>query len=105
VAAENSGEGVASKHSALTRAASGDNEIASAGVKKGCGKDTDLNVGKLLLILCGIHTVIEYLMAEGLNYLLKSIADKSVLGSLAIFIYKSNFHCIYFLSLSVFIRE
>ena len=92
VTAENTWEGVTSEHSALARAASGDNEIASTGVKKNCGEDTDLNVGKLLLVLSGVHTIVVYLVTEGLNYLLKSVADKSVLSCLAVFVDKCNFH-------------
>ncbi len=92
VTAKHTGEGVTSEHSALTCAATGDNEVASAGVKKNSGEDTDLNVGKLLLVLCGIHTVVMYFVTEGLNYLLKSVTDKSVLSCLAVLVNECNFH-------------
>ena len=92
VTAKNAGEGVTSEHCTLAGSASGDNEIACAGVKKNCGEDTDLNVGKLLLVLCGIHTVVEYLVTEGLYHLLKSVADKGVFSRLAVFVYKCDFH-------------
>ena len=67
VTAKNAGEGVTSEHCALACAAACDYKVACAGVEKNCGEDTDLNVGKLLLVLCGIHTVIEHLVTERLN--------------------------------------
>jgi hypothetical protein len=92
VTAKNTGEGVTSEHCALTGTATGDNEITGTGVKKNCGENTDLNVGKLLLVLCGIHSVVEYLVTERLYNTLKSLADKFVFSRLAIFIDKCNFH-------------
>ena len=92
VAAKNTGEGVTSEHSALTCTATGDYEVASAGVEKNCGEDTDLNVGELLLVLSGVHTVVVYLVTKGLYNHLKSVADKSILSRLAILVNKCNFH-------------
>ena len=92
VTAKNAWEGVACKHSTLAGTAAGDDKVARTGVKENCGEDTDLNVGKLLLVLCGVHAVVVYLVAEGLDYLLKGVADKSVFSRLAIFIDKSDFH-------------
>ena len=94
VTAKNSGEGVTSEHCALAGTATGDNEVACAGVKKSCSKNSYLNVGELLLILCRIHAIVMYLVTEGLYYLFKSIADKSVFSRLAVFIDKCNFHFI-----------
>jgi len=92
MAAENAGEGVTSKHCALACAAACDYKIASTGVKKDSGEDTDLNIGKLLLVLRGIHTVVKYLVTEGLYNTLESVADEGVLSRLAVFVDKCNFH-------------
>ena len=92
VTAKNTGEGVTSEHSALAGTATGDYKVASAGVKKNGGENTDLNIGKLLLVLCGIHTVVVNLVTEGLYYALEGIADKCVLSCLAVLVDKCNFH-------------
>ena len=92
VTAKHTGEGITSKHSTLTCATSCDYKVTRTGVKQYCRKNTDLHVGKLLLILCRIHTVVKYLMTEGFYNRAKSRLNKSILSRLAIFIYKSNFH-------------
>ena len=100
VTAKNSGEGVAGEHSALTRAAARDYEVARARVKKNGGENTNLNVGKLLLVLSGVHSVVINSVAKRLNNLFKSVAYKRVFSRLAIFIYKCYSHFVISLKFS-----
>ena len=60
MATEHLWERVAGEHSALTGSTACDYEISSAGVQQDSGKNTVLDICKLMLILCGVHTIIEY---------------------------------------------
>jgi hypothetical protein len=102
VAAKYTGKSVTSEHCALTCSATCDNEITSTGVEKDGGENTDLNIGQPLFILCGIHTVVINLVAEGFYCRAESGLNKRVLCRLAIFIYKCNF---YLLSPFLFCRK
>ena len=90
--ADNAREGVACQHSALASSASGNHIVCCAGIQKNCCQNTNLNIGQLCLIICGIHTIVVYLMSHRFYNFLQRTLNNSVLSCLAVLINQCNFH-------------